>query len=89
MYGNPPNTLAENGRVSICEKGKVLATVSTTKAFIEGWGFAADGRHFVVKSRGAHGPASIQLFAFRDGPAEATVAAYAENLPDWARPYKE
>jgi hypothetical protein len=85
LYGDLP----VNGKISICEKGNVLATVSTTKAFIEQWGFAADGRHFVAKSRGAHGPASIQLFAFKNGPAEAAVEAYSEDLPDWARSYKD
>jgi len=85
LYGDLP----VNGKVSICEKGKVLATVSTTKPFIEQWGFTEDGRHFVVKSRGAHGPASVQLFAFKPGPAETTVEAYSDDLPDWARPYKD
>lgn len=85
MYGDLPI----NGKVSICEKGTVLATVSTTKSFIEQWGFSQDSRHVVVKSRGAHGPATIQLFAIKDGPAEAAVDAYSENLPDWARPYKD
>ena len=85
MYGELPI----NGKVSISEKGKVLATVSTTKPFIEQWGFSEDGRYIVVKSRGAHGPATIQLFAVKDGPAEAAVDAYSENLPEWARPYKD
>lgn len=85
MYGELPI----NGKVSLCEKGKVLATVSTTKPFIEQWGFSQDGRRIVVKSRGAHGPATIQLFAIKGGPAEAAVDAYSEHLPEWARPYKD
>jgi hypothetical protein len=85
MYGELPI----NGKVSICEEGKVLATVSATKPFIEQWGFSQDNRHIVIKSRGAHGPATIQLFGLKDGPAEATVDAYSENLPEWARPYKD
>jgi hypothetical protein len=85
MYGELPI----NGKVSICEKGRVLATVPTTNPFIEQWGFSQDGRHVVVKSRGAHGPATIQLFAIKNGPAEAAVDAYSENLPEWARQYKD
>jgi hypothetical protein len=85
MYGD----LAVNGKLTICDKGKVLATVSTTKAFILQWGFAADGAHFVTKSQGAHGETYIQLFPFKNGPAEATATGWMNNLPDWASPYKD
>lgn len=81
--------LAVNGKLTLCEKGKVLTTISSEKAFIENWGFAADGRHFVVKSRGAHGPATIQLFGFKGGAAESSLPAYGDKLPEWARPYRD
>ena len=82
-------TIPVNGHLAFAERGKVIATVETTKAFIEDWKLAADGHHVIVKSRRAHGPASIQRFAFEPGPAEATVWAYKHNLPDWARPYAD
>jgi len=84
-YGGLP----VNGKITICQKGEVLTTVSTTKAFIEQWGFTADGLRFVAKSRGAHGPATIQLFAFHGTKPLAEIAAYVDKLPDWARPYKD
>ena len=83
-----------NGKLRICEKGTVLATVSTVCPYIEDWGFTKDGRHVVIKSREAHGMAEIQLFAFKNGPAKETVRAYRipdddEPLPNWALPYKD
>lgn len=76
-------------RLAICSKGKVIAVLQSAKPFIEDWDFAADGEHVVVKSRAARGPATIELFLLHNGPAEAAVEAYKENLPAWAQPFRE
>jgi hypothetical protein len=68
---------------------KVIAKPRAAKPFIEEWAFSDDGRHAVVKSRAAHGPATIELFALHNGPAEASVTAFEENLPDWARSFRD
>jgi hypothetical protein len=82
-----------NGKLRIREKGTVLATVSTECEYIEDWGFTKDGRHVVIKSREAHGSADVQLFAFKNGPAEKTAPPYTDSdtgpVPDWALPYME
>jgi hypothetical protein len=76
-------------QVVVCYRGKVIAKLRAAKPFIEEWAFSDDGRHVVVKSRFAHGPASIELFGLQNGLAEASVAAFEENLPDWARPFRD
>ena len=76
-------------QVAVCYRGKVIAKLRTAKPFIEGWAFSDDGQHVVAKSRAAHGPATIELFGLHNGPAEASVAAFEENLPDWARPFRD
>jgi hypothetical protein len=73
----------------ICYRGKVIAKLRAAKPFIEEWAFSDDDQHVIVKSRAAHGPASIELFGLHSGPAEASVAAFEQNLPDWARPFRD
>ena len=83
------NGLYINNHVRVCDHGKVVANLESAKGFIEGWDFTLDGERLVIKSRGAHGPATIELFALRDGLATEAVQAYEKNLPDWAAPYAD
>lgn len=83
------NGLYINNRLSICDHGKVIANLESAKGFIEGWDFTKDGEHVVIKSRGAHGSATIELFSLRSGPASESVPAYEQNLPDWASPFAD
>ena len=76
-------------QVVVCYRGKVIAKLRAAKPFIEEWAFSDDGRHVVVKSRAAHGPATIELFGLHNAPAEASVAAFEEDLPDWALPFRD
>jgi hypothetical protein len=78
-----------NDRLNVCDHGIVVANLPSAKGFIEGWDFTRDGEHLVIKSRGAHGPASIELFSLRNGPALESVQAYEKNLPDWAVPFAD
>jgi len=78
-----------NDHVVLCDHGKVIANLASAKPFIEAWDFTKDGRQVVIKSRGAHGPAVIELFSLRSGPPEASVQAYDKNLPEWATAYAD
>src|SRR5271165_3238122 len=73
----------------VFDHGRVVANLESAKGFIEGWGFTRDGGHVVIKSRGAHGPATIELFPLRNGPPAESVQAYEKNLPDWAAPFAD
>jgi hypothetical protein len=83
------NGLYVNDHVSVCDHGKVVATFKSAKGFIEGWDFTKDGEHLVIKSRGAHGPATIELFSLHTGMATESVQAYDKHLPDWAVPFAD
>ena len=75
--------------VNICDHGRFVANVKSAKGFIEGWDFTKDGERLVIKSRGTHGPATIELFSLRNGLAMEAVQAYEKNLPDWAAPFAD
>ncbi|MBV9491220.1 MAG: hypothetical protein JO069_16080 [Verrucomicrobia bacterium] len=83
------NGIPIGSQLAICYRGKLIAKLASAKPFIEGWGFLEDGQHVVIKSRAAHGVAMIERFGLHNGPPEAAVVAYAANLPDWARPFRD
>jgi hypothetical protein len=83
------NGLFVNDHLNVCDHGKVVATLASAKGFIEGWDFTSDGEQVVIKSRGAHGPATIELFSLHNGPPAAAVPAYQKNLPAWAAPFAD
>ena len=66
---------------------QLLFEVKSVKPFIEDWTFAAEG--LVVKSRAAHGPASIELFALKTGKQIQLINAYDDAPPTWAKPFAE
>lgn len=83
------NGLYINDHVTVCDHGRIVASLASAKGFIEGWDFTKDGERLVIKSRGAHGPATIELFALRNGPPLESVQAYEKNLPSWAAPFAD
>ncbi|HPA21032.1 MAG TPA: hypothetical protein PLU30_25010 [Verrucomicrobiae bacterium] len=76
-------------RLTLCAKGKVIATLGAAKPFIEEWAFVPTGSGVVVKSRAAHGVAIIELFPLSGGAAQAAFEAFKPDLPDWARPFAD
>jgi hypothetical protein len=68
------------------QRGKpLLFEVKSGRPFIEDWNFIAEG--LVLKSRGAHGPALIELFALSDGkPIKVIEKAFGDDLPARAKP---
>jgi hypothetical protein len=71
------------------QRGKqLLFEVKSGKPFIEDWAFAAEG--LVVKSRGAHGPAWIELLSVSNGKQIQVIKeAYGDDLPPWAKPFAD
>lgn len=71
------------------QRGKqMLIEVKSGKPFIEGWTFAPEG--LVVKSRGAHGPALIELSSLDKGERIGVIGkAFGDDLLDWAKPFSD
>jgi hypothetical protein len=86
---NSADMMRPNRTLILCRKGKVLASIKSGRAFIEKWAFSANGSQLVLVTRGSHGPADIELHDTATGRLIQSVRAYAENLPEWARPYAE
>jgi hypothetical protein len=53
---------------------------------IERWAFVKNGRQIIVKSRGAEGPATIELFDSRTAIRRDTIPAdqVIDGRPAWA-----
>ena len=85
-YGQPLTAVNGQGRVSIMEGSRTVATCYTAKPNIEQTRFINEQEQIVVKSRGNHGPATVQLFNSRSGRQEGTVQAFelAGGGPTWA-----
>jgi outer membrane lipoprotein-sorting protein len=78
-----------NNTLVICRQGKVLCRAKTALPFIEEWRFVDDGKQFAVKTRAAHGPATLELHETKTGKLLATAKAADDQLPKWAEPYRE
>jgi len=85
-YGQPLTAVNGQGRVTIMEGGRTVATCYTASPNIEQTRWFSEQEQIVVKSRGNHGAATVQLFNSRTGRQEGTVMAYelAEGGPNWA-----
>lgn len=85
-YGQPLTAVNGQGTVTIMEGSRKVATCNTARPNIEQTRFISEQEQIVVKSRGNHGPATVQLFNSRSGQQEGTVEAYelASGGPTWA-----
>lgn len=83
-YKMRPNTT-----LIICRRGQVLCRIKATLPFIEEWRFLDDGKKVALKTRAAHGPASLELHETKTGQLLAAVKAADTKLPKWAEPYRE
>ena len=85
-YGQPLTAVRGQGRVTIMEGSRTVATCYTASPNIEQTRWVSEQEQIVVKSRGSHGPATVQLFDSRTGRQEGTVMAYelANGGPAWA-----
>lgn len=90
--GGPPEATGltaqiGQGTVTVLENGSTVSTIKTAMPNIEAHHFTADKRDLVVKSRGVHGPATVELFDARSGRQKDKVLAYTIRYgePAWAR----
>ena len=86
-YGQPLTAVKGQGRVTIKEGNRTISTIRTASPNIEKTRWVSEQEQIVVKSRGNHGPATVQLFNSRTGRQLGTVKAYelAQGGPNWAR----
>ena len=75
------------GKVTIMQGGRVISTLRTASPNVEKHHFRSGQLQMVVKSRGNHGPATVQLFDVRTGTLRDKVLAFAihNGQPSWAR----
>lgn len=85
-FGQPLTAVRGKGTVTIMEGSRTVSTLSTASPNIEQTRWVSEQEQIVVKSRGNHGPATVQLFNSRTGRQEGTVMAYelANGGPTWA-----
>ena len=85
-YGQPLTTVNGQGTVTILEGNRRVAVCQTASPNIEQTRFINEQNQIVVKSRGSHGPATVELFNSRTGRLEGTVKAYelTSGGPSWA-----
>lgn len=89
-FGQPPTAKSGVGSVTIREGSRVLTSFRTAAPNVEQTRWYAEQEQIVVKSRGYHGPATVELFNSRTGAKLGTVMAYqAANGPAWARSMAE
>jgi adenosylmethionine-8-amino-7-oxononanoate aminotransferase len=89
-YGQPLTAQTGPGTVTILEGSRVVTTIRTASPNVERTYWQAEQEQIVTKSRGNHGPATVELFNSRSGAKLGTVMAYdAANGPAWARSMAE
>lgn len=77
----------EQGQVRVLEAGETVSVLKTASPNIEVARFTGPGQEeMVVKSRGNHGPATVELFDTRTGQLKDKVLAFAiqNGQPSWA-----
>lgn len=85
-YGQALSAVNGQGTVVIMEGSRRVAVCKTASPNIEQTRFINEQEQIVVKSRGNHGPATVELFNTRTGRLEGAVKAYelANGGPAWA-----
>ena len=81
----------EQSQVRLLRNGKTIAICRTQLPEIENWKLINGNRQIVIKSRGRHGPAAVELFNVVDGSLADKVMAFAikNGKPEWARGFEE
>lgn len=85
-YGQPLTTVNSQGAATIMEGKRKVAVCHTASPNIEETKFINEQRQIVVKSRGNHGPATVELFDSFTGKQKGRVMAYEirDGEPSWA-----
>ncbi len=84
--GQPLTAVNGAGTVTIMEGQRNVAVCRTASPNVEQTRFITEQQQIVVKSRGAHGPATVQLFDTATGAEKDRVMAFdiKGNQPAWA-----
>lgn len=79
------------GGLVVSDGGREVATIRTAAPNLEEWSFVNGGRNIVTKSRGGHGPATVELWETATGMQRDKVLAFAiqNGQPAWAARYAE
>jgi hypothetical protein len=90
-YGQPLTAVKGKGKVTIKEGSRTVAVCSTASPNVEEARFITEQQEIVVKSRGNHGPATVQLFDTKSGKEKSRVMAYKirDGKPAWAAGMEE
>jgi hypothetical protein len=85
-YGRMTASVGQS-QIQILQNGRTISTLRTASPNIESHHFTSGQSQMVVKSRGNHGPATVELFDTKTGILRDKVLAFAiENgQPSWAR----
>jgi hypothetical protein len=85
-FHQPLTSVNGQGTVVIMEGSRRLSVCRTASPNIEETRWHREQEQLVVKSRGNHGPATVQLFDTRSGRQLGSVMAYdiATGGPAWA-----
>ena len=85
-YGQPLTAQTGAGTVTIREGSRIVSTIRTASPNVEQTRWHSEQEQIVVKSRGNHGPATVQLFNSRTGREMHRVMAYdiRGGKPRWA-----
>jgi hypothetical protein len=85
-YGQSLTAVNGLSTVVIMEGNRKVAVCHTASPNIEETKFIKEQQQIVIKSRGNHGPATVQLFDSSTGKQQASVKAYEirDGKPAWA-----
>ncbi len=86
-YGQPLTASTGLGSVTIREGSRTVSSFRTASPNVEETRWYQKQEQIVVKSRGNHGPATVELFESRSGRKLGTVPAYelTQGGPAWAK----
>ena len=90
-FNQPLTAITSFGAVTIRQGSRTLCSFRTASPNVEQTRFVSEQEQIVVKSRGNHGPATVQLFDSRSGRELGRVMAYEirGGQPRWAAPFAE
>lgn len=86
-YGQPLTATTGLGSVTIREGNRTVSSFGTASPNVEEIRWNQEQEQIVVKSRGNHGPATVELFESRSGRKLGAVMAYelTQGGPAWAK----
>ena len=81
----------EQASVRLLRNEMTVALIRTQLPNVENWKLINGNTEIVVKSRGNHGPAAVELFDTRTGILKDKIMAFAiqDRKPQWAQGFGE